>query len=977
MLKKLSLLLTLSLALSAATQPVIIARGQTRQDSASQAELNKQSGVITRIFSSAGIPVTELKDSELTDAALKGGKLIIFPYNAPLTDPCYNAVKSFTDKGGKIMLFYSSDQRLHQLVGLQPPKFLGREAFGTPISIHFETKACPGLPEKLHQPSWNGMSLTPAAKNGATVLGVYQDAAGKNTGHNAVTKHANGFAFSHILQNLRPAETQQTILTLAATAVPDFWKTPAENVLSSLGTIGGCANLPELTELIRTIAPQKTHPQLDEANKLANDARTAVKNKKYRTAYDLACQARVKSRLAYLLAIPPRANELRGVWIHNAYGLNDWGWDKTVKVLKDNGFNAIFPNMLWGYVADYPSTVLPVYPAVAKRGDQLKLCSDACRKYGVELHVWKVCWNMSTKTPEPLRKKMIDAKRVQITSAGTTSHFLAAHLKENQDLEVNAFLEIIRKYDVDGIHLDYIRYPEQDCDYSPSARETFEKHLGKKVPKWPDDCMPGGRLRRTFNIWRRGNIDRTVERISREAHALKPSIKVSAAVFGGWDGTQESIAQHAEKWIHNGWLDFVCPMDYTPDRTYFTQLVERQVEGNANKIPLYIGIGSYMHSDAATTAEQIDLTRRLGADGFICFQETLTFAERDLPELHLNPTRTYDTPPFAHHSPAVSFASSRSKTPQLDQAYAFPEPVTVTATFPADFKFPKGTCARLLRDGYYLPVQPSIQATGNGSKVTCTFLPPQPGVYRLEISDNKTFINRSQNLPVLTPEEVRQKLIAEGVPQFAKNGKPRVAIWQYDAYGTAAITKSLTDTQAFDIAPLLNLKPDTLAACDAVIIPQPRKNAALFMKPQTAQVLHDYIKKGGSVLVTHSLVGSRIFHLICPEITAYARELKTNQWKLGAKHPAAGKLPAAAQTSTFVDIVGIDPGPQGVPFLTAAKPSNNPEIPNAVGVAGSCGKGRYIAIGLGLGIAPGDKDCDLLPNEAALLKSMTDWLVNK
>ena len=74
-------------------------------------------------------------------------------------------------------------------------------------------------------------------------------------------------------------------------------------------------------------------------------------------------------------------------------------WDRFDYMLADAGFTAILPNMLWGGVAFYPSKVLPVAADVATRGDQIAECLAAAKKYGIEVHVWKVNWNTSHRAP--------------------------------------------------------------------------------------------------------------------------------------------------------------------------------------------------------------------------------------------------------------------------------------------------------------------------------------------------------------------------------------------------------------------------------------------------------------------------------------------------------------------------------------------------------------------------------------------------
>ena len=967
--------LLLLLCPSAVSAPILVIGGHSP---GSQSELDRQARTVRKVFEDAGIEVASVGERELAASHLAAVRLAILPQNPALPASALSHLESFVRRGGRLLAFFPSSPRLCALLGLKPAAFVPRERFGSPATITFAPSLLPGLPDTIPQGSWNGMSLQPAS-SATRVLGVYTNAKGQTTGHNALTWNAAGFCFSHVLQYQSEPETQLAILTLAATAVPNLWEAPAQRQLDSLGVIGGYGGLGDLAHLVADAPPGEHSHQLAQALDLAQKARQALAARQPRDAFLHARKANALARLAYQGACRPRPSELRGVWIHNPYGIADWGWDKTVRVLRDNGFNAIFPNFLWAYTADCRSAVLPQHPLVAQRGDPLRQCLDACRKYGIELHVWKVCLNMGHRTAPELRQQMTDAKRTQKTFRGEDSRFLAPHLKENQDLEVNALLDLVRNYDVDGVHLDYIRYPEQDCDYSDSARQAFEAHLGRKVPNWPDDCGRNGRLRKPFNAWRRQNINALVERISRELHQAKPSIKLSAAVFGGWDGARESIAQDAQAWLDHGWLDFICPMNYTASRDFLAELTERQVSGNRARIPIYIGLGTWLHPDTATTVEQIELVRQLGADGFICFQHTLPFATRTLPQLARNVTSSAAQTPLPHNSPRMTATLAPSATPLLEGAFAFPEPVCLTLDFPDGFQPPNGTTARLLLDGHYLDRQPPIRLTRKSpTSLIASFIPPQPGRFRLEVSDDASFVCRTANLPVLSPEQVRQKLIAEGIPQFANNGLPRVAVWQHNAYGTAAITAALQADGRFDVAPLLNLKPETLDACDIIVIPQPRRHAEWF-GDQTAATLHDYLGRGGAILVTHALAGLRNFPVICPHLIDHALSLPTRKWRTAPTANTTltqGLEPQTEHLSTFVDITGIVPTPDATPFLTPLLPATSSPTQKqaAAAIAGRCGHGRLVAIGLGLGIAKGDKDCDLLPNETTLLLNALVWL---
>ena len=150
--------------------------------------------------------------------------------------------------------------------------------------------------------------------------------------------------------------------------------------------------------------------------------------------------------------------------------------------------------------------------------------------------------------------------------------------------------------------------------------------------------MLAGEFRARFADWRREQITRLVRAVSQEAHALKPKIKVSAAVWGGWANARESIGQDAQAWIDAGYLDFVCPMNYESEDDVFANWTRKQVAATNHKTPLYIGLGAHKLSGPEQLVRQIQLSRGLGAEGFVVFNLTEKLATQFLPPLRLGIT---------------------------------------------------------------------------------------------------------------------------------------------------------------------------------------------------------------------------------------------------------------------------------------------------------------------------------------------------
>ncbi|MDD4097938.1 MAG: family 10 glycosylhydrolase, partial [Lentisphaeria bacterium] len=708
---------------------------------------------------------------------------------------------------------------------------------------------------------------------------------------------------------------------------------------------------------------------LDRARRLRDQARSALNQRQYAAAVDWAEQAAAAAGDAYLATCASRSGELRGAWLHSPDGIADWGWDKTIRALAENGFNAMFPNFCWGYVADYPSEVLPVHPDVARRGDVLQECLDACRKYGVELHVWKVNWNMGMRTPKELREQMHQAGRTQVTLSGAPTQYLAPHRQDNFELERDAMLELVRKYPIDGIHFDYIRYPDNKCDYSPDARAAFEANRGQAVAEWPKACAWGGPLWKEYNRWRQANISRLVAAVYSGAKAIRADIRVSAAVFSGWESAPESVAQSAAEWIDNGWLDFVCPMNYTTDYASLQRLLEYQVQRVGGRIPIYSGLGTYLHDGPVMTGSQVELSRTLGADGVVCFDLRRTLVENILPPLGKNVFAASAGPILPHHVETPTYVVSAGRA-DLENGYQIGDTLSVQVSLPAAVARARRLEANFSCDGRPVLSGREVQIRRRGNDLVFSGRAAVAGRYRLELlCADLDFLSRSPVYRVYDEAEAAEIHRRESPPQFTRRGALRVGVWQHDAYGAGVLLQALQELAGVEAQPLLNLKPESLSACQVVVLPQPRKQQALFKAAATGTALNAYVRQGGGLLVTHALVGIRGFVNPVPEVVATAAEnaLPGRGWKAVGGHAVTAGIGRQVQMSTFGDRVKVTPARGGT--VVAATEDGAPVM-----IVGTHGRGRYAACGLGLGIGNNDQDSPLSPGEQKLLQNTVKWL---
>ncbi len=131
-----------------------------------------------------------------------------------------------------------------------------------------------------------------------------------------------------------------------------------------------------------------------------------------------------------------------------------------------------------------------------------------------------------------------------------------------------------------------------------------------------------------------------VKAVSERARALKPKIKISAAVFRNWTTDRDGVGQDWKLWCDKGYLDFVCPMDYTPSTSRFENMVAQQVQW-AGRTPCYPGLGVSASSSRFgpdRAIEQINITRRFQTHGFVIFNYGVKESTELLPMLGMGIT---------------------------------------------------------------------------------------------------------------------------------------------------------------------------------------------------------------------------------------------------------------------------------------------------------------------------------------------------
>jgi uncharacterized lipoprotein YddW (UPF0748 family) len=618
--------------LAAGWHDVALVVPSSREHDAEQATARESAGNMSQLLAELGLGADTIDDADVVRGGLGKRRVAVVAYDPHLDGAPAEALAKFVQGGGKLLACYTLPQGLAHTLGFDQLKYVAQKEPGQLAEMRFQAEDVAGLPKSVRQSSWNITSAQPAGQN-ARVIGRWFDKRGQATGLPALLLSDRGAFVTHLLLPGDRDAKGQLLAAILGRLDPLLWPEMAQSQVAQAGRVGHCPDLDALERFVRASEVENAVLQLRVGKAMIRMAGKDVERKSYPEAAVAAHRAHEALASAYLESQPSPPREGRGFWDHSGTGAYPGDWERTAKELSSGGFNMVFPNMLWAGVAHYPSDVLPRSETFTRYGDQLAQCVKAAHAHGIEVHVWKVNHNLST-APRDFVQRLRREGRLQVTVAGKPQDWLCPSNPENLKLEVASMFEVAAKYDVDGLHFDYIRYPDRECCYCDGCRRRFEAEAGVRVAHWPEDCYRGP-LQSRYEDWRCQQITRLVKTVHDEAKKLRPAIKISAAVFGSYPDCRRSVGQDWVAWVREGLLDFVCPMDYSDTDPPFVDLVSRQLKLVDGRVPLYPGIGAWRLGSADRVASQVYQARRLGAPGFTLFNLDAGAAETLLPGMAL------------------------------------------------------------------------------------------------------------------------------------------------------------------------------------------------------------------------------------------------------------------------------------------------------------------------------------------------------
>lgn len=335
---------------------------------------------------------------------------------------------------------------------------------------------------------------------------------------------------------------------------------------------------------------------------------------------------------------PHVVREVRAVWLTTLMGL-DWPSQSATTMpqtevqkqalcsmldrLKAVGINTILFQSRIRSTTAYQSTYEPwdgIFtgkPGKQPLYDPLRFAVDECHKRGMECHAWVVAFPIcKVAVAKQLGKQALPTKHPELCQKCGDQWMMDPGVPATATYLASICKEIVENYDVDGIHLDYIRYPEKAIPFNDAR--TYSQY-GKGMEK---------------AMWRRKNVDRCVQAIHDAVKSVKPWVKLSCSPVGkyadlprqssyGWNA-RDAVSQNAQQWLEKGWMDMLFPMMYF-DGNHFYPFLADWKENDYGR-PIVPGLGIYFLNQREkdwpllTIQRQLNVIRQSRLGGYAFFR---------------------------------------------------------------------------------------------------------------------------------------------------------------------------------------------------------------------------------------------------------------------------------------------------------------------------------------------------------------------
>jgi uncharacterized lipoprotein YddW (UPF0748 family) len=353
--------------------------------------------------------------------------------------------------------------------------------------------------------------------------------------------------------------------------------------------------------------------------------------------------------------------DVRGLWVLRTSMTSPASIAAVVRTAVEGGYNTLLVQVRSRGEAYYASEIDPRAAELAqqpKTFDPLAVMLTTAHAAGLKVHAWVNVNFVSSAVALPTSKNHVAAKhpewlmvpralaaelhRLDPASPAYVNRlarwtrgqqdsveglYLSPATDEAQDYTVGVIRSIAKSYPLDGIHLDYIRYPSEEFDYSAAALRAFRAGHARAVEAGErerldrasraDPLVWARSYPEAWTTFRTERLTTLVKKVRTAVKTARPKAVLSSAVIPDPADARDAHFQNWEGWADSGLLDVVCPMAYSTMPAAFADQVASAVSA-AHGQPVWMGIGAW-RLPVAQTAAHVATARRAGVEGVLLF----------------------------------------------------------------------------------------------------------------------------------------------------------------------------------------------------------------------------------------------------------------------------------------------------------------------------------------------------------------------
>ena len=335
------------------------------------------------------------------------------------------------------------------------------------------------------------------------------------------------------------------------------------------------------------------------------------------------------------------------LWISRESMINEKAIESALLFAHESGFDKVFLQIRGRGDAFYNSSIVGKNINIQEEFDPLEYAIKLGHEFNLEIHVWMNCYIIWSSNAAPINNQHIlntnplwteadiygklDAK-IDLKSPKSPSwegiYLSPMHQEVNQYLR-EVIKEVYEKYNIDGLHLDYIRYQDEYYGFHPDGRKEFNllfnidpldisRGIISTRYGWEQSYVDS--INVAWNKFKQNKITELLEFVNEDIKILEKNIVISAAVKPNLIDAQYRWHQNWKDWLERDLVDFIVPMNYNSEIiTFMTNIKIMKNNINEDSINrIIMGIATYNQSPESII-DKIFLSRLNGFNGISLF----------------------------------------------------------------------------------------------------------------------------------------------------------------------------------------------------------------------------------------------------------------------------------------------------------------------------------------------------------------------